>query len=83
MFKDFKEFKQFMIFCHTHYELNDVWYSQSGDKGLFFTGWHNDCQNLKYSPMSLENPPEPNKRNTLEEVYDCWLKVKENLQFTN
>ena len=38
MFKDFKEFQQFMIFCHTHYELNDVWHFENGDKGILFEG---------------------------------------------
>ena len=46
MFKDFKEFKQFMIFCHTHYELNDVWHFENGDKGILFEGaWNNSDGN--------------------------------------
>lgn len=84
MFKDFKEFKQFMIFCHTHYELNDVWNFENGDKGILFDGWHNNesgCQ--KYNPSKLpeEDQPLHKKRTQLEEVYDAWKKVKDNLHY--
>ena len=82
MFKDFKEFKQFMIFCHTHYELNDVWYFENGNKGILFEGaWKNEGGNQKYSPFNLpeEQQPQYVKRKTLEEVYDVWQKVRANL----
>jgi hypothetical protein len=43
-----------MIFCHTHYELNDVWYFENGDKGILFEGWHNNTTgNQKYTPAKL------------------------------
>ena len=82
MFKDFKEFKQFMIFCHTHYELNDVWHFENGDKGILFEGaWNNSGGNQKYSPFNLpeEQQPQYAKRNSLEEVYEVWQKVRANL----
>ncbi len=82
MFKDFKEFKQFMIFCHTHYELNDVWHFENGDKGILFEGaWNNSGGNQKYSPFNLpeEQKPQYAKRNSLEEVYEVWQKVRANL----
>ena len=82
MFKDFKEFKQFMIFCHTHYELHDVWHFENGDKGILLEGpWNNFGENQKYSPFNLpkEQQPKYAKRNSLEEVYEVWQKVRANL----
>ena len=82
IFKDFKEFKQFMIFCHTHYELNDVWHFENGNKGILFEGaWNNSGGNQKYSPLNLpeDQQPQYSKRNSLEEVYDVWQKVRANL----
>jgi len=84
MFKDFKEFQQFMIFCHTHYELNDVWHFENGDKGIFFDGWHNNENgNQKYSPAKLNELEQPThkKRTKLEEVYEVWQKVRANLHY--
>ena len=84
MFKDEKEFENFMIFCHTHYELNDVWRFENGDKGILFEGYHNNetgCQ--KYHPNKLPETERPEidskKRTQLIEVYEVWNKVKENL----
>jgi len=85
MFKDFKEFQQFMIFCHTHYELNDVWHFENGDKGILFEGWHNNpTGNQKYTPDKLneEEKPTHKKRTQLEEVYETWQKVRNNLHYT-
>jgi hypothetical protein len=82
MFKDFKEFNQFMIFCHTHYDLNDVWNFKNGDKGIQFEGPCNNLDgNQKYSPFNLpeEQQPQHSKRNSLEEVYEVWQKVQANL----
>lgn len=85
LFKDFKEFKDFMIFCHTHYELNDVWHFEDGEKGILFEGARkNSTGNQKYSPFNLpeEQQPHPkySKRNGLEEVYEVWQKVRNNVK---
>ncbi len=85
MFKDFKELQNFMIFCHTHYELNDVWHFENGDKGILFEGWHNNTTgNQKYTPAKLNEQEQPThkKRTQLEEVYETWQKVRENLHYT-
>lgn len=85
MFKNFKDFQQFMIFCHTHYELNDVWHFENGDKGILFEGWwDNPTGNQKYSPAKLseEEQPTRKKRTKLEEVYEVWQKVRSNLHYT-
>ena len=82
MFKDFKEFSQFMVFCHTHYEMYDVWHFEDGDKGIVFDGpTQNQGGNQKYSPYNLpeEKRPHYNKRNSLEEVYGMWKTVRENM----
>ena len=82
MFKDFQEFKQFMIFCNTHYELHDVWHFENGDEGILLEGpWNNFGGNQKYSPFNLpeEQKPQYAKRNSLEEVYEVWQKVRANL----
>jgi hypothetical protein len=82
MFKDFKELKQFMVFCHTHYEMNDVWHFENGNKGILFEGpLNNETGNQKYSPFNLpeEQQPEYNKRTKFEEVYEVWQKVRKNL----
>ena len=79
MFNDFKEFNQFMIFCHTHYTLNDVWHYENGDKGIQFEGpWNNSDGNQKYSPFKLpeEKQQEYDKRHSLEEVYNMWQLVR-------
>lgn len=82
MFKDFKEFREFMIFCHTHYELNDVWYFENGDKGILFESWAtNETGNQKYCPSKLDDKKRPiyKKINTLMEVYEVWKEIKDNL----
>lgn len=81
MIKDFKELKQFMIFCHTHYTLDDVWHFTNGDKGIFFEGASvNTGGNQKYSPFNLPKEEQPvwSKRISLEEVYSVWEKVRAN-----
>ena len=85
MFENFKDFENFMIFCNTHFELNDVWHFENGDKGILFEGWWgNETGNQKYSPYKLpkEEQPKNAKRLCLSEVYDTWIKVKNNLQKT-
>lgn len=82
-FSDFKEFNQFMIFAHTHYELCDVWHYKNGNKGILFEGWFdNTTGNQKYNPCKLPEDEQPTqrKRVPLEEVYETWLKVKNNLR---
>jgi len=79
IFNSLKELKQFMVFCHTHYELNDAWHFEDGNKGTNFSGPHlNSGDNQKYSPFNLPEPPDYNKRTNVESMYETWLKVKEN-----
>ena len=79
IFNSLKELNQFMVFCHTHYELNDVWHFENGNKGINFSGPHlNSGGNQKYSPFNLPEQPDYNKRTNVETMYETWLKVKEN-----
>lgn len=83
MFKDLEEFKEFMVFCHTHYEINDIWHFKNGDKGILFEGWHDSSWgNQKYSPSKLNEDDRPlhKKRTELEEVYNTWQNIKSNLK---
>lgn len=78
MFKNINELEDFMIFCHTHYELNDVWRMSENEKGILFEGPHNnDTGNQKYSPFNLKEEKIPlyKKRTKLSELYDVWEKV--------
>jgi len=78
IFSSLKELKQFMVFCHTHYELNDAWHLENGQKGINFSGPHlNSDDNQKYSPFNLPEPPEHNKRTDIDSMYETWLKVRE------
>ena len=86
MFTDFKEFKQFMIFCNTHYEVTDVWHLESGNKDILFEGpWDNNGGNQKYSPYKLPKDQQPSyaKRSSLEEIYEVWKKVRTNMVNSN
>ena len=77
IFNSLKELKQFMVFCHTHYELNDVWHFEDGKKGINFSGPHlNSGGNQKYSPFNLPEPPDHNKRTDLESMYGTWLRLE-------
>lgn len=80
MFKDIKDLENFMIFCHTHYELNDVWHFKGKDKGILFDGpYNNTGGNQKWSPFKLPEEPTQNKRTPIELVYEMWVKVNNNL----
>lgn len=79
MFTTFEEFKNFMIFCHTHYELNDVWNKSSRNKGINFEGWFfNVTGNQEFSPEQLDETQRPlhRKRHSLEEIYETWKLIQ-------
>lgn len=81
-FESFDDFTNFMVFCHIHFELNDVWFNHDHDKGILFEGW---CDNNsksqdanKYSPSVLgDTDPLPHRKRTqLWDVYEAWVRVK-------
>ena len=86
MFNDFEDFLDFMIFCHTYYELNDVWYYNNDEKGILFEGWFdNPTGNKSNSPSILDEFEKPNykKRISLDEIYNIWIKVSKTNQLKN
>lgn len=77
MFKDINEMEDFQIFCHTHFDVFDVWHNSKSDKGILFEGWHdNKSKSQIFNPNKLKEHIPYKKRRTTKEMYEIWQKIK-------